>query len=136
MFAQPLPLGIGLGDRCRAKARIVTHVKEQASRKCAVQSQCGPASPAHLIGGNAGRRWIRDNDPDGWTQAVEFDRAIRHGYPHATDHGQPLRGQYFLHRSCTPLDEVDLDPSVTPKLQLRLAASESEEEADPDGCSP
>jgi hypothetical protein len=67
---------------------------------------------------------------------VEFDRAIRHGYPHATDHGQPLRGQYFLHRSCTPLDEVDLDPSVTPKLQLRLAASESEEEADPDGCSP
>ena len=37
--------------------------------------------------GNAGWRWIRDNDPDGWTDAVDFDRAIRHGYPKATEQG-------------------------------------------------
>ncbi|HEX4100664.1 MAG TPA: hypothetical protein VHY21_08990 [Pseudonocardiaceae bacterium] len=50
--------------------------------------------------GNASWRWIRDHDPDGWHEAVEFDKAIRHGYPHATEQGQKLRGQYFLHRSC------------------------------------
>jgi hypothetical protein len=26
--------------------------------------------------GNAGWRWIRDNNPDGWAEAVEFDRAV------------------------------------------------------------
>lgn len=44
--------------------------------------------------GNAGWRWIRGND-GGWTEAIEFDKAIRYGYPHATTQGQQLRGQYF-----------------------------------------
>jgi hypothetical protein len=35
--------------------------------------------------GNAGWRWIRDNDPDGWAGAVEFDRAIRYGPDIAPD---------------------------------------------------
>lgn len=59
--------------------------------------------------GNVGWHWMRDNDPEGWAEAVDFDRAISHGYPRATKQGQELRGQYFLHRSCTPLDQVDLD---------------------------
>jgi hypothetical protein len=85
--------------------------------------------------GNAGWRWIRDHDPDGWAEAVEFDKAIRQGYPRATEQGQQLRGQYFLHRSCQPLGEVDLDPPAA-KRHLRLITTNSSEEEDPDGCSP
>ncbi|WP_436499519.1 hypothetical protein [Actinokineospora sp. HUAS TT18] len=99
-----------------------------------VKSAC-VGCPFH---GNAGWRWIRDHDPHGWAEAVEFDRAIRDGYPHATTHGQPLRGQYFLHRSCTPLDQVDLDATVKRERHLRLITTDQvrEEDADPDGCSP
>ncbi|WP_190816720.1 adenine nucleotide alpha hydrolase family protein [Saccharopolyspora pogona] len=85
--------------------------------------------------GNAGWRWIRDHDPDGWRDAVEFDKAIRDGYPHATEQGQPLRGQYFLHRSCRPLDQVDLDQPATATRHSHLAAVPDEDD-EPDGCSP
>ncbi|MFT7837764.1 hypothetical protein Q5530_16640 [Saccharothrix sp. BKS2] len=99
-----------------------------------VKSAC-VGCPFH---GNTGWRWIRDHDPDGWAEAVEFDRAIRHGYPHATGQGQALRGRYFLHRSCVPLDQADLDGPAKGKRHLRLMAAESasDEEGDPDGCSP
>jgi hypothetical protein len=87
--------------------------------------------------GNAGWRWIRDHDPDGWAEAVEFDKAIRDGYPHATEQGQQLRGQYFLHRSCQPLDDVDLDPPAAISLRLlRVVTASAAEDDDPDGCSP
>ena len=83
---------------------------------------------------------MRDHDPDGWAEAVEFDRAIRHGYPRATQQGQELRGQYFLHRSCIPLDQVDLDTPAKTKRHLRLITTDSTHRADvdgePDGCSP
>jgi hypothetical protein len=103
-----------------------------------VKSAC-VGCPFH---GNVGWRWVRDNDPDGWAEAVEFDRAIRHGYPRATNQGQELRGQYFLHRACTPLDQVDLDTPAKGKRHLRLITNESagnpnvDEDGDPDGCSP
>lgn len=113
------------------RARCLEYLAERGFGQT-VKSAC-VGCPFH---GNAGWRWIRDHDPDGWAQAVEFDKAIRHGYPHATDHGQPLRGQYFLRRSCMPLDEVNLDPPAASRLQLRLVATDSDEESDPDGCSP
>lgn len=103
-----------------------------------VKSAC-VGCPFH---GNAGWRWVRDNDPEGWAEAVEFDRAIRHGYPHATKQGQELRGQYFLHRSCLPLDQVDLETPMKSRTaqRLRLISTDSahgvEEDGDPDGCSP
>jgi hypothetical protein len=100
-----------------------------------VKSAC-VGCPLH---GNTGWRWIRDHDPDGWAEAVEFDRAIRTGHPRAIAHGQQLREQYFLHRSCTPLDQVDLDAPRGTTRHLRLAtaqAAHSGEDADPDGCSP
>lgn len=111
-----------------------------------VKSAC-VGCPFH---GNAGWRWIRDHDPEGWAEAVEFDRAIRDGYPHATTQGQALRGQYFLHRSCTPLDQVDLDAPGKRTRHLRLITAElardhdrngygdqdRDEDGDPDGCSP
>jgi len=84
------------------------------------------------FGGNERWRWIRDHDPDAWAQAVELDKALRHGYPHAADGGQRLRGQYFLHRSCRPLDQVDLDPPTDRSRALRPV----DDEPDPDGCSP
>lgn len=45
-------------------------------------------------------RWLRDNDPEGWADAVEIDRLIRStpGMRHAE----------FLHRDRVPLGEVDL----------------------------
>ena len=47
------------------------------------------------------RQWrdMKNNDPDTFAEAVEFDRAIRHK---GGDHGT-----MFTHRSCQPLDEVD-----------------------------
>ncbi|MGH3760195.1 hypothetical protein [Actinophytocola sp.] len=122
------------------RARCVEYLAERGFEKT-VKSAC-VGCPFH---GNAGWRWIRDTDPDGWAKAVEFDKAIRDGYPHATKQGQELRGQYFLHRSCQPLDHVDLDPptantaadAATATRHLRLVTAPAvHEEGDPDGCSP
>jgi hypothetical protein len=46
-------------------------------------------------------RRIRDEDKDGWARSVEFDKRIRSGL-----HG--VKSLCFVHRSCVPLDEVDL----------------------------
>jgi hypothetical protein len=91
-----------------------------------VKSAC-VGCPFH---GNATWRWLRDHDPEAWADAIAFDEAIRHGYPHATDQGQPLRGRYFLHRSCQPLSEVNLDQPASVRQR------HIDEESDPDGCSP
>lgn len=45
-------------------------------------------------------RWLRDNDPQAWADAVEIDRLIRNT--------PGMREQEFLHSSRVPLDEVDL----------------------------
>jgi len=84
---------------------------------------------------NAAWRHLRDTDPTGWTQAIAFDTSIRHGHPRATHTGHPLRGQYYLHRSCQPLNQVDLDP---PAARHRPSAAEhrSDPEPEPPGCSP
>jgi hypothetical protein len=119
------------------RARCVEFLAERGFGET-VKSAC-VGCPFH---GNVGWRWVRDNEPDGWVEAVEFDRAIRHGYPRATAQGQELRGQYFLHRSCLPLDQVDLDAPATSRTtkHLRLITTDStngvDEDGDPDGCSP
>jgi 3'-phosphoadenosine 5'-phosphosulfate sulfotransferase (PAPS reductase)/FAD synthetase len=121
-------------DLCWDRTRCTEYLAERGFGNT-VKSAC-LGCPFH---GNAGWRWIRDNDPDGWTDAVAFDHAIRHGYPHATSQGQELRGQYFLHRSCQPLDQVDLDPPVPAKRHLRLVntpTAAADEDDEPDGCSP
>lgn len=48
-------------------------------------------------------RWLRDNDPQAWADAIEIDRLIRNA--------PGMRQQEFLHRSRRPLDEVDLSTS-------------------------
>ena len=45
-------------------------------------------------------RRIRETDPDGWADAVEFDAAIRWC--------GGMEAPCFLHRDCVPLDQVDL----------------------------
>lgn len=50
---------------------------------------------------NSEWRRIRDEEPESWQRAVEFDAKIRRGI-----HG--VRAECYVHRSCVPLDEVDL----------------------------
>lgn len=59
--------------------------------------------------GNATWRRIRDEQPEEWAEAVEFDAAIRSGSARANASGSPLRGQMFLHRSLVPLDIAPID---------------------------
>ena len=49
---------------------------------------------------NAEWRWLRDNDPQGWADAVEIDRLIRNT--------PGMREREFLHRDRVPLEQVDL----------------------------
>jgi len=51
--------------------------------------------------GDAEWREMRDSNPDEWADAVEFDAAIRTS--------ADMFGKCYLHRSCKPLDEVDLN---------------------------
>jgi 3'-phosphoadenosine 5'-phosphosulfate sulfotransferase (PAPS reductase)/FAD synthetase len=84
--------------------------------------------------GNSRLRWIRDTDPDAWADLIAFDREIRHGSPRAIAEGKPLRGQFFVHRSLKPLDQVDFDPLR--RGHLRVVGDSGAEDDDPDGCSP
>ncbi|WP_372502291.1 hypothetical protein P7L66_12645 [Tistrella mobilis] len=61
-------------------------------------------------------RQMRDEDPDGFADAVAIDRLIRTGF-------RNLRGEVYLHRSCVPLDEANLDTPAD-KGQLDLFADE------------
>lgn len=61
-------------------------------------------------------RQMRDDDPQAWTDAVAIDRLIRTGF-------RNLHGEVFLHRSCVPLDKVDLE-TLEEKGQLDLFADE------------
>jgi hypothetical protein len=63
-------------------------------------------------------RQIRDRDPQAWSQAVEIDRHIRTGL-------RGIRGEVFLHRSATPLEQVDLS-SAAERGQLDLWPNECE----------
>jgi hypothetical protein len=58
--------------------------------------------------GNEMWRNLRDQHPDEWQQAVEIDRAIRHGAAGgAVDTKRPITA--YLHRDRLPLDEVNVD---------------------------
>jgi 3'-phosphoadenosine 5'-phosphosulfate sulfotransferase (PAPS reductase)/FAD synthetase len=49
-------------------------------------------------------RWLRDNEPASWQDAITFDRAIRNC--------GGMRGQVFLHAARIPLADVDLRTDV------------------------
>lgn len=50
-------------------------------------------------------RAMRDGDAGAWSDAVAVDRALRGGAARAA---QALDADIYLHRSCVPLDQVDL----------------------------
>jgi hypothetical protein len=82
--------------------------------------------------GNRQWRDLRDNHPDEWADAVDFDRQIRKGG--ARKRAGQLDGEAFLHRSMLPLDQAPIDRIERKEyrdLQLDLF-----EDGDPDGCSP
>lgn len=82
--------------------------------------------------GNKQWRDLRDNHPDEWADAVEFDRQIRKGG--ARKRAGVLKGEAFLHRSMLPLDVAPIDK--IDRKELREAQLDLFEEGDPDGCSP
>lgn len=59
--------------------------------------------------GNRAWRDLRDNRPEEWADAVDFDAAIRGGSARANAQGQQLRGTAYLHRARVPLDEAPID---------------------------
>lgn len=65
-------------------------------------------------------RVMRDDAPEEWEDAVRMDRLIRNT---GTQRGQ--RARQYLHRSCQPLDEVDLDAALN-RDQLDLMLDECE----------
>jgi 3'-phosphoadenosine 5'-phosphosulfate sulfotransferase (PAPS reductase)/FAD synthetase len=58
---------------------------------------------------NASWRAMRDTDPQSWADAVQFDQAIRCGSARANASGSPLRGRFYMHSSCRPLDQAPID---------------------------
>lgn len=86
--------------------------------------------------GNAQWRDLRDNHPDEWDDAVEFDQAIRKGGAR----GLPLNGEAFLHRSRVPLSIAPIDRvtrgDVKQFWEGQATLFDLAEDGDPDGCSP
>lgn len=92
--------------------------------------------------GNRQWRELRDNSPEEFADAVEFDAAIRNGSARANAQGQELRGTMYLHRSRMPLSEAPIDrvtrhewAEAQGDIFDELAELQLED-GDPDGCSP
>lgn len=60
--------------------------------------------------------YLRDTDPQGFQRAIEIDRAIRMETSACT---RGMHAEQFLHRSCQPLELVQLQASP-PDLQRRI----------------
>lgn len=95
---------------------------------------------------NARWRDLRDNHPQEFDDAVQFDAAIRAGSARANAAGSPLRGEAFLHRSRLPLADAPIDRVTFNEWAARqgdllheITIAEFEESLSLDavgGCSP
>lgn len=67
---------------------------------------------------NAEWRDMRDNDPDAWSRAINFDAAIRDGLAgHPARRGRgDLAGTPYLHRRLVPLGMVDLSEKLNDRM--------------------
>lgn len=68
---------------------------------------------------NASWRNMRDNDPTSFADAVDFDKTIRQGSARANALGKCLRGRFFLHNSCVPLDQAPIDKITRAEWRTR-----------------
>jgi hypothetical protein len=50
---------------------------------------------------------MRDNAPSDWARLVAYDREMRNAQK-ATINGAKITGTLYVHRSCKPIDQVDL----------------------------
>lgn len=91
---------------------------------------------------NAQWRRIRDEQPEEWADAVQFDAAIRSGNARGNANGKPLLGEAYLHASRLPLDQAPIDRVTWAEWKTRQTdifgeiADAQAEDGDPDGCSP
>jgi hypothetical protein len=60
---------------------------------------------------NARLRTMRDTHPEEWQKLVAFDHAMRTTQK-ATVNGARITGTLYVHRSCKPIDEVDLSTEM------------------------
>jgi hypothetical protein len=65
-------------------------------------------------------RDLRDNDPAGWANACRVDALLR-----TPEQISRFRGELYAHRSCKPLDQVDLS-TAEDRGQLNLFLNECE----------
>lgn len=79
-------------------------------------------------------RDLRDNHPEEWDDAVDFDQAIRNGSARANANGDELRGSMFLHSLLLPL----ADAPLTRKTAAEKLGGVQQMFGDPDEftCSP
>lgn len=70
---------------------------------------------------HSNRQWrqMREERPDEFADAVDFDRAIRAGSARANALGKALRGEMYLHRSLLPLDQAPIDRITRQELRDR-----------------
>lgn len=113
--------------------RDCTRYLERAGWGDTAKSAC-IACPFH---GNRAWRELRDQRPDEWARAVEFDAAIRKGGAR----GEPLNGEAFLHRSRIPLSIAPIDrwtrgDKAEAQAEIQGDLFDELEDGDPDGCSP
>ena len=92
--------------------------------------------------GNAQWRRLRDESPEEWADAVDFDHAIRSGNARGNANGKPLLGEAYLHRSRLPLDQAPIDRVTAHEWASKQTdifgqiADVELEDGDVDGCSP
>jgi hypothetical protein len=53
---------------------------------------------------------LKQSDPQGWARAVEIDHALR---KEGTVANRKMAQKLYLHRSCVPLEMVDLEHEKT-----------------------
>ena len=108
-------IGISHDERGRAKPSDVRYITHEwpLLEKQMVRQECkhwmfkhvgcsAPRSACVYCPNKCNTEWrlLRDDDPEGWAEAVRMDRVMRH---------MPgMKSETFVHRSCVPLDEVDL----------------------------
>jgi hypothetical protein len=67
-----------------------------------------PRSACYYCPFHSNEEWrlLRDNDPEHFQKAINFDRQLRQSFK---DYDKTLKMEVFVHSSCKPLSEIDLD---------------------------
>ena len=64
---------------------------------------------------NAEWKRLRDDEPEEFQKAIEFDKKLRQMH---RDHNTRLNMEVYLHNSCKPLDEIDFDDDIDKGQQV------------------